>query len=47
MNILITGGCGWTAEAIIHTLHQHGHRITVFDLPDSSSANIHLEDSDD
>jgi nucleoside-diphosphate-sugar epimerase len=34
MNILITGGCGWTAEGIIHTLHQHGHRITVFDLPD-------------
>ncbi len=32
MNILVTGGLGWTAQSIVEALLQHGHTVTVFDL---------------
>src|SRR5688572_6915896 len=33
MRILITGALGWTAQAIIQTLHHDGHALIGFDLP--------------
>lgn len=33
MKILITGACGWTAQAIIQTLYEAGHELIGFDLP--------------
>lgn len=33
MRILVTGACGWTAQAIVERLHQAGHTLIGFDLP--------------
>jgi uronate dehydrogenase len=33
---LVTGAFGWTAQAIIETLHEAGHEIVAFDLPTAS-----------
>ncbi len=38
MRILITGGLGWTARAIIQTLHNAYHEVTILDVP---SAALH------
>lgn len=38
MRILITGGLGWTARAIIQTLHNAYHEVSVLDVP---SASLH------
>ena len=34
MKILVTGGLGWTAKAVVEELLNDGHDLTVFDLPD-------------
>ena len=34
MKILVIGGAGWTATAIIEALIDDGHTVTSFDLPD-------------
>jgi nucleoside-diphosphate-sugar epimerase len=35
MRILVTGAFGWTARAILQALHDAGHEIVAFDLPDT------------
>lgn len=37
MRVLITGGLGWTAKAIIETLSADGHQVIVLDLPGAST----------
>ena len=36
MKILVTGGLGWTAKAVVEELLTNGHEVTVFDLPKAS-----------
>jgi len=33
MHILVTGGLGWTAHAILLAVRRFGYEVTVFDLP--------------
>ncbi len=41
MRVLITGGLGWTAAAIIAELEKAGHQVLLFDLPAAAKINAH------